>query len=400
MDIASSFDPFARNPFEESLKQAQIWSRDNGFVKTDNQTLRPASSSDQRHSNHFFDRNGMDRRAAPDESDLYTSALRSLNLNTESSIMTPNVPQSILNNMRFPVPVASQQWPAAEVNRNAFGNYGLIQPPPLMPGPFRPATGMFESRRFYPQSDQQNRALVDVIDGPMRQIRGSSAVIRRPIDLSYDLNYQLDKCQEQLRLMERERRKGEQVFSSLFPDRKISGNNSIPIPKLPPKPCRVDRLIVEQIKEHARVFTLISLMEQLIGNFENEMMSKIHRWLEALRSLQTARQEELISREEENRNGCIVSLTQEESGPKTSFAVKTLCAATRTARTTFWCVVVTVLYRMRANRPTPIVSPSLSEEGEKKEQHAALTPRGDPVFLVSLYPSSLHSSLTPQTLQD
>ena len=331
---------------------------------------------------------------ADQDHDLYTSAMRSLNLN-----------QQIGSNgdvaARYPKPQQQQQqqhhWNGPQIGHNMHDpfsgqNYGssiATNRQPLQSYHRQPQYGQpqygqpllvphgHESESRFRQPTSSSDPLIDLSSPPLRQIRGCSAN-QLPIDRSYDLTYQLERCQEQLKLMERERRKGEQGLSQLFPGKKISGNNSIPVPKLPLKPGRVDRLIVEQIKEHAKIFTLISLMEQLSGELANEMLCKIQVWLEVLRALQTARQEETVAGADSN--GCLVK--REVSGPTVSLAVKELCSATRTARTTFWCAFITVVHRESANR-----QPVANDSGRQEAVAEAVTPRGEPVIPVRLLPA-------------
>jgi hypothetical protein len=241
-----------------------------------------------------------------------------------------------------------------------------------------------QGNRFRQQGNAAD-PLIDLGSPPLRQIKGS-ATNQLPIDLSFDVSYQVDRCQEQLKLMERERRKGEHALSQLFPGKKISGNNTIPVPKLPAKPTRVYRLIVDQIKEHAKIITLISQMEQISGDFSNELMSQIHNWLLSLRALQTAHQQEQVA-----AAGMDSQMRRDASGPVVSLAVKELCSATRTARTTFWCAFITVVFRESANRMVAEAAAAAANpfpaERENVPVAQAVTPRGEPVIPVRLFPA-------------
>lgn len=393
MATVPPFDLFSCSPFEESVKEAQIWSRRGG----DPVTSSPGMAEYDKLVDHWTEdsvrtvtqglASGGTAPADLDQ-DLYTSAMRSLNLNRPPLQQEDDVSARYLR--------LQQQWnvrrfdrdmddpvPGNNYNSGIRNHSQANQRQPHYARPLLMPHG-HESENRYRQPVNSGDPLIDLSSPPLRQIRGC-AVNQPPIDLSYDLSYQLDRCQEQVKLMERERRKGEQGLSQLFPGKKISGNNSIPVPKLPLKPTRVDRLIVDQVKEHAKIFTLISLMEQLSGNLANEMLSKIQAWLEALRALQTARQEETVAAAGgPDSNASLVR--REASGPAVSFAVKQLCAATRTARTTFWSAFITVVNRESANR-----QPAHREAGSEEAVAEAVTPHGEPVIPVSLRPAPLSS---------
>ncbi|XP_061705644.1 uncharacterized protein LOC133516643 [Cydia pomonella] len=90
----------------------------------------------------------------------------------------------------------------------------------------------------------------------MRNIRGAATS-------SGILHARLDACYEQWRQLERERKRTEARLALAYPGRAVSSSNSIPVPRLPPCPTRVDRLTVDMLREHTKVLTLMGKMETL-----------------------------------------------------------------------------------------------------------------------------------------
>ncbi|XP_021176926.2 uncharacterized protein moto [Fundulus heteroclitus] len=97
----------------------------------------------------------------------------------------------------------------------------------------------------------------------------ASAVTASPMmnqgSAAFHFHFYLDECYEQCRSLEKERKKMEVLLKKAFPGRRTPVTSNNKPPKTPPRPTRVDYLIVNQMKEQAKVPSLFDRMEYLCG---------------------------------------------------------------------------------------------------------------------------------------
>uniref|UniRef100_A0A914D057 Uncharacterized protein n=1 Tax=Acrobeloides nanus TaxID=290746 RepID=A0A914D057_9BILA len=174
--------------------------------------------------------------------------------------------------------------------------------------------------------------------GVHAQNRLSNVQKRNPA--SIELHLKLEQCTEQYRQLEKERKKTEAELARHNLGKKISSANNLPIPRLPPAPSRIDRLVVDFFREHARVVTLLGKMEQLRGGpLPEEVHSVMRNLLDAIRWLQQCRLSERTAILQQLRGEAGVYNEEKES----STLAAALSAVNRTvmrARSANWCSLI------------------------------------------------------------
>ncbi|CAM9939627.1 unnamed protein product [Lampetra planeri] len=195
------------------------------------------------------------------------------------------------------------------------------------------------------QSSEGTKAQVEHMDSTLQNHT------KNVVAPSLQLHLWLEACYEQWRALEKERKKAELELAQCYSNRSMASTVGYSGPRLPFNPSRVDRLIVDQLKEQGKVVALLSKMERLRSTpLHANISTALDRHLEAIHSLHTVRKVEMSNIACRNRQTPPPCNEQRDIVAIAS-SLGELYQTTRRARTAFWSALQMTLPKVHKTCP-------------------------------------------------
>eukprot|EP00092_Neocalanus_flemingeri_P093771 GFUD01119208.1.p1 GENE.GFUD01119208.1~~GFUD01119208.1.p1 ORF type:complete len:401 (-),score=121.02 GFUD01119208.1:476-1678(-) len=143
-----------------------------------------------------------------------------------------------------------------------------------------------------------------------------------------ELLLRVEEAQWHLKALENDRKKTEAALAMQYPGKRLSSSNNVPVPRLPPGPTSLDKLLVDSLREQGRVVTLLDRVKTIRGEiFSPGLHSSLAMWKESVVTVRNMRRRE--------RMGHVERAGGEEMGA----ALARLSGEIRRARSVLWAVL-------------------------------------------------------------